>query len=79
MVYRSTRTPQNRAMEAMQLRMRRTLDIVLEARRDLPRDMRGANERLKRVQNYYEKTIAATDAVLQELGRERTSRRTRRR
>jgi len=71
MVYRSARTPQNRAMEAMALRMRRTRDVVLEARRDLPSAMRGAKERLKRVQDYYEKTIAATDAVLKELERER--------
>jgi DNA-binding transcriptional regulator GbsR (MarR family) len=79
MVYRSARTPQNRAMEAMQLRMRRTLDVVLDARRDLPREMRGANERLKRVQSYYERTLAATDAILKDLERESAPVRRRRR
>jgi len=77
MVYRSARTPQNRAMEAMLSRMHRTLDIVREARRELPKEMQGANDRLKRVQNYYEKIIAATNAVLKELESKNTPRRRR--
>ena len=76
MVYRAARTPQDRALEAMAWRMRRTLDVVREARRELPRHMQAANERLKRVEDYYERIIAATDAVRRTL--ERSGKRRRR-
>src|SRR5262252_5919307 len=75
MVYRAARTPQNRAMEAMMWRMRRTLDVLGEARRELPKEMQGANDRLKRVEDYYERIIAATEAVLKQLESENTGRR----
>jgi DNA-binding transcriptional regulator GbsR (MarR family) len=78
-VYRAARTPQNRAMEAMVWRMRRTLDIIRETRRQLPKQMQGANERLERVQSFYERTIAATEAVVRELESRDTPKRGRRR
>ncbi len=63
-VYRAARTQHNRAMEAMVLRMRRTLDIVDDARTELPRQMAGAKERLQRFAEYYEKNIAVMESVL---------------
>src|SRR5262245_30957585 len=35
-VYRAARTQQDRAIEAIVMRMRRTLDVLLEARQQLP-------------------------------------------
>ena len=66
-VYRTARIPQNRAMEAISWRMRRTADIVREARSKLPKEMAAANARLKRVEEHYDKRIAMVDAVVREL------------
>jgi DNA-binding transcriptional regulator GbsR (MarR family) len=71
-VYRSARIPQNRQMEAMGWRMRRTADIVRATRRQLPKEMAGANERLKRVEDYYDSMLAVVDSVLKKI--ERTAR-----
>jgi hypothetical protein len=66
-------------MEAMLMRTRRTLDVVAEARRRLPRDMAGAKERLRRVEEHYERNIAVMEAVLAsfETRRGQTRRRSR--
>ena len=40
-VYRAARTQQDRAIEAIVMRMRRTLDVVVDARRQLPPRMAG--------------------------------------
>src|SRR5262245_51623257 len=66
-VYRSARSQQGRAFEAMLFRMRRTLDIVADARRQLPRQMMGAKTRLQRVEDYYTKHIAILEAAVAEL------------
>lgn len=68
-VYRASQTPQNRSMEAMVWRMRRAQDILRETRGQLPKEMAGANARLKRVEDFYEKSIAATEAALRQLDR----------
>ena len=79
MIYRAARTPQNRAMEAMVWRMRRTADIVREARHRLPKAMAAANARLKRVEDHYAKMIAAADEAVKSVGGDATAARSRRR
>jgi hypothetical protein len=51
-------------MEAIMMRMRRTLDVVASARRELPREMSGAKARLQRVANHYQRNIAVIEGTL---------------
>jgi DNA-binding transcriptional regulator GbsR (MarR family) len=63
-VYRAAKREHDRAMEAILMRMRRTLDVVAGARRELPREMSGAKVRLQRVANYYQRNIVVIEAAL---------------
>src|SRR5262249_20318748 len=71
-LYRAAETPRNRAMAGISWRMRRTADVVREARANLPKEMAAANARLKRVEDYYEKMIAMIDTVVRDIERSNT-------
>ncbi len=63
-VYRAAARGHNRGMEAVLMRMRRTLDVVSGARRQLPKEMAGAKARLQRVEDYYTRNIAMMEGAL---------------
>jgi DNA-binding transcriptional regulator GbsR (MarR family) len=73
-VYRAAKHEHDRAMEAILMRMRRTLDVVSAARRQLPSGMAGAKSRLQRVQGYYERNIAVIEGTLAHGTKRRRSR-----
>lgn len=70
-VYRAARTQHDRAMEAIVMRMRRTLDVITDARSQLPKQMAGAKARLRRTAEYYERSIAIMEAAMTKHGARR--------
>src|SRR5262245_51048781 len=63
-VYRAAQRERDRGLEAVLFRMRRTRDVVAEARRHLPKGMAGARSRLRRVEDYYSRSIEMIEGAL---------------